>query len=381
MKTESGCALFETTIGECAISWRGDRVTCIQLPEVTRERTLERLRSRAGTVAVASPPRWVKAATRTIARHLEGSSQDFDRIPLDLDALPPFHRKVYEAARTVGPATTVTYGELAVLAGSPRAFRAVGQALAKNRFPIVVPCHRIVGAGGKPGGFSAFGCLETKARLLEIEGARLERASDLPFDWAKAKRHLRRQDAVLGRAIEKAPPLQLEVQAISSPFDSLLRAIVYQQLNGKAAGTILARVEAALGGEATPRAIVATSDEALRGAGLSRAKLAAARDLAAKTLDGTVPTLDEIRTMDEDTIIERLTEIRGIGRWTVEMLLIFGLGRPDVLPATDYGVRKGFQRAFRMRDLPTPSQVLERGERWRPYRTAAAWYLWRATEI
>jgi DNA-3-methyladenine glycosylase II len=120
----------------------------------------------------------------------------------------------------------------------------------------------------------------------------------------------------------------------------------------------------------------------LRGAGLSRAKVAAIKDLAAKTLDGTVPTMARLRRMPDTEIVERLTSIRGIGQWTVEMLLIFRLGRPDVLPASDYGVRKGFARAFGLNGpLPTPKEVIARGERWRPYRTMASWYLWRALEL
>jgi 3-methyladenine DNA glycosylase/8-oxoguanine DNA glycosylase len=129
-----------------------------------------------------------------------------------------------------------------------------------------------------------------------------------------------------------------------------------------------------------PEDILATPDDRLRGAGLSRNKTLAVKDLAAKSLDGTVPTLARLKRLDDEEIVERLSSVRGVGRWTVEMLLIFRLGRPDVLPATDYGVRKGFQRTFRTRGLPSSAQVLKRGERWRPYRSIASWYLWRSLE-
>jgi DNA-3-methyladenine glycosylase II len=129
-----------------------------------------------------------------------------------------------------------------------------------------------------------------------------------------------------------------------------------------------------------PGDVLLAPDEALRAAGLSRAKVAALKDLASKTIDGTVPSLRVLRRMEEEEIVERLTRVRGVGRWTVEMLLIFRLGRPDVLPAGDYGIRKGYARTFRVHALPTPRQILRRGERWRPYRTVASWYLWRALE-
>jgi 3-methyladenine DNA glycosylase/8-oxoguanine DNA glycosylase len=182
--------------------------------------------------------------------------------------------------------------------------------------------------------------------------------------------------------MERIGPFQLELETIGSPFRALVEAIVYQQLTGKAAGKILSRVKALFAPSRfpEPQQVLVTPDVVLRRAGLSRAKTAALKDLAAKTLDGTVPPIASLRRMDEEEIIRRLTAVRGVGPWTVEMLLIFRLGRPDVLPASDYGIRKGFARAFRTRRLPTPTEVIRRGERWRPYRTVASWYLWRAQE-
>jgi len=131
----------------------------------------------------------------------------------------------------------------------------------------------------------------------------------------------------------------------------------------------------------TPENLLATPDEKLRSAGLSRAKVASVKDISAKTLDGTVPEVKALAKLDDAEIIERLTTIRGVGQWTVEMLLIFKLGRPDVLPVDDYGVRKGFMLAYRKRDLPKPAALLAHGERWRPYRSVAAWYMWRAIDL
>jgi DNA-3-methyladenine glycosylase II len=203
----------------------------------------------------------------------------------------------------------------------------------------------------------------------------------LSFDILEAERVLREADPKLAPLMERHGPFRLRTRDTQSPFAALAESIAYQQLTGKAAATIFSRVLELYRPKRfpSPEDILATRDEALRAAGLSRAKVAAVKDLSAKTMDGTVPTLAALRRLNDEEIVERLTAVRGIGRWTVEMLLI-KLGRPDVLPAHDYGVRKGFQRAFRTRGLPTPAQVLRRGERWRPYRTVVSWYLWRAID-
>jgi DNA-3-methyladenine glycosylase II len=166
------------------------------------------------------------------------------------------------------------------------------------------------------------------------------------------------------------------------PFDALAESIAYQQLSGKAAATIFGRVRALYPKRKwlDPEQLLATPDETLRAAGLSRAKTAALKDLAAKTIDGTVPSGRALIRMTDDEIIARLTAVRGIGRWTVEMLLLFDLGRPDVWPVDDYGVRKGFAKTFGRRKLPTPKQLMKFGEKWRPYRSVAAWYFWRALD-
>src|SRR5438552_11910268 len=166
------------------------------------------------------------------------------------------------------------------------------------------------------------------------------------------------------------------------PFDALAESIAYQQLSGKAAATIFGRVRALYPKRKwlDPEKLLATRDETLRAAGLSRAKTAALKDLAAKTLDGTVPSARALVRMSDDEIIARLTTVRGIGRWTVEMLLLFDLGRPDVWPVDDYGVRKGFAKIFGKRKPPTPKQLIKLGEKWRPYRSVAAWYFWRALD-
>ena len=202
------------------------------------------------------------------------------------------------------------------------------------------------------------------------------------YDPGEAVRHLVAADAALARVIRRAGPFVMEVHPLRKPFEALARNIVYQQLHGNAAAAIHRRVVDLFGGRGLrPADVLAAPEESLRGAGLSAAKLAALKDLAGKTLDGTVPTLARLKRMDDEEIIARLTAVRGIGRWTVEMLLMFSLGRPDVLPVDDYGVRKGYALAYGLKESPKPKELAEHGERWRPYRSVASWYMWRAVEL
>jgi DNA-3-methyladenine glycosylase II len=241
------------------------------------------------------------------------------------------------------------------------------------------------------------------------------------YDSALALRELAAADAKLGRLIQRAGPFTLRVASAQSPFEALVESIVYQQLHGKAAATIHRRLLESFGptlaaptaGEAlasigvgvpdhraavensakhhpTPQQILDCPNAQLRAAGLSANKALALRDLAAKTIDGTVPTLARIRRMSDEAIIEHLTQVRGIGIWTVHMMLIFRLGRPDVLPTGDYGVRKGFALTFGKlkpadkvtpMDLPKPDEMEKRARKWQPWRSVASWYLWRACDL
>lgn len=205
-----------------------------------------------------------------------------------------------------------------------------------------------------------------------------------PFDAPAAARAIAAADPELGvhiaRLEARLGPCALRLQPTAAPFPSLARAIVFQQLSGKAARTIHARLVERLGGALTPGAVRAARLDRLRGAGLSRAKALALRDLAAKVEDGTVPSARALARMDDEAIVERLCAVRGIGRWTAEMHLMFTLGRPDVIALGDLGLRKGFRKAFGMTRLPAPSTFARRAERWRPWRTVACWYLWRIAD-
>jgi DNA-3-methyladenine glycosylase II len=205
----------------------------------------------------------------------------------------------------------------------------------------------------------------------------------LPFNPKDAIELLSKKDRTLGKLIKQVGPFRLEIEPMANPFHSLAESIVYQQLTGKAAATIFSRVKALYESPKylKPEHILATDFDTLRQAGLSGSKALALQDLAAKAHDGQVPTNAKLTKMSDDEIKEQLIKIRGIGPWTVEMMLIFQMGRPDVLPIHDYGVRKGFARTFKSTDLPAPKQLLAAGEKWRPFRTVASWYLWRALEI
>lgn len=203
------------------------------------------------------------------------------------------------------------------------------------------------------------------------------------LDMKKAGvKHISKCDKILARHMKRVGAFKLSSTSKIDPFEALMSSIVYQQLNGRAASTILGRVIALYPKKKfpEPKDILKTSNEALRSAGLSRNKTLAVKDLAQKTLDGVVPTSKVMAKLNDEEIIERLITIRGIGRWTVEMLLI-KMGRHDVLPATDYGIRQGFKLVYKKRNLPTPKALILYGERWRPYRTIASWYLWRVLDL
>jgi methylated-DNA-[protein]-cysteine S-methyltransferase len=462
--------LFDTPIGSCGIAWKGTAVVAVQLPEATKRATRDRMLRLLPDAVESSPPPPVRQAIAGIGDLLAGRPADLSAVELDMEAVPPFHRRVYEAARLIEPGETLTYGAIAARAGSPGSARAVGQALGRNPFAIIVPCHRVVAANGKLGGFSANGGVTTKANLLarETRGASAtvtpagtktvtttnssarpttsaatkrsgrdavsasattsapsatkptvkaatatakkaagkesaaKRAAakatgaggsdgkaggsasrtDYGFDPKTALAHLRKADPKLGKFIDGAGTFDLIINPADSVFGMLAEAIIYQQLTAKAASTIFGRVcDTTSGGKRPkPKDVLATSHADLRAAGLSNAKTLALLDLAEKAESGELPTLTKIKKLPDDKIIEVLTKVRGVGRWTAEMFLIFRLGRPDVLPLEDYGLRRGYSIVFGNKDLPTKAELEKVGEKWAPYRTAASWYLWKAAE-
>ena len=206
--------------------------------------------------------------------------------------------------------------------------------------------------------------------------------SKLLFDLAEATRHLSERDAVLKELITELVPFKINATGQESPYEVLVRSITYQSISGKAAKTIFERIKAIgeNGRPPSPEKMLKIPMAKLRKAGFSRAKVLAVKDLARKVITGVVPTHEEALKLSDQELIERLDSVRGIGAWTVEMFLIFRLGRPDVLPIHDLGVKKGWSVAYRKKHMPKPKELLKFGERWRPYRTVASWYMWRAFE-
>lgn len=206
--------------------------------------------------------------------------------------------------------------------------------------------------------------------------------ADLPYDAVAASQVLAAADPRLGEVIARVGPPTFGLRT-QETLPALLRSIVYQQLSGKAAATIHGRVLDAFGtdGQPDPAALAAAEDEALQACGLSRGKTAAVRDLVARHLDGRLPTHGDLRQMSDDEAVRALTAVRGVGPWTAQMLLLFTLGRPDVWPTTDLGVQEGYRLVAGLDARPTPRQLAEAGEPYRPWRSVAAWYLWRAVDL
>jgi methylated-DNA-[protein]-cysteine S-methyltransferase len=383
--------VVETLLGPLGLVVGAQGLKRVFLPDAT-----DRERARASVLGALAELQLAPAAADGVAAswgarmaaHLRGERVVYDDLPLDQSALTPFTRAVYDETRRIPPGETRTYTALRDALGRGSA-RAIGVAMARNPTPIVVPCHRVIAVGGA-GGFSAPGGLATKAALLSLEGGSLD-----DVEHAMARRHLARVDPALAPLV-RARACDLPVRSRGGLFRTLVRAITGQQLSGKAAATIFGRLEVRLGASSpsgTPSwssddltrwrdaagRLLALSDEALREIGLSSAKSRAVRGLAQAVHDGTVDLASLERAPDAH-VVEELVKLRGIGRWTVEMLLMFELGRPDVLPVDDLGIRKGAQRVYRLRELPGNDQLNELAEKWRPFRSIGSWYLWRSLE-
>ena len=382
---QAAYSLFDTALGICGIAWKiSDSsdgkpvVTFFQLPEAAKKSTEARIARNSSGRRTNAPPLRIAGIIKRVQKHFQGEVQEFRDIVVDLDGMGPFAQQVYQAARAIPAGHTVTYGELAKSMNKPSASRAVGQALGRNPIPLIIPCHRVLASGNKAGGFSAYGGLETKAKMLEIEGASIGPPPVLKSrrDLMRTAAVLRQKDPKLGRCPDA--PLDFKLRPRRSPYATLIEAVVHQQLSPQAAATILSRVTALYPGASLPEPVdlLKTPDRLLRGAGLSKAKTAALKDIAAKALDGTIPSSVQLVKLGNEELIKRLTSIHGVGRWTVEMMLIFNLGRRDVFPADDYALRKGLAEVFRMKQAPTPKQADALGRAWRPHRTVASLLLW-----
>ncbi|HUI46997.1 MAG TPA: methylated-DNA--[protein]-cysteine S-methyltransferase [Nitrospirota bacterium] len=380
-KQEAAWLTFPTSLGNCGVSWDAQGITSFFLPESAGKRVETRLkRMTKSKRASAVPPSWIKELTGKVIAHLKGEAQDFSNLPVHFIDISEFMRSVYRSAQKIRSGEVVTYSEMAARIGKPNAARAVGAALGKNPIPLVVPCHRVVASQGKLGGYSAPGGVETKAALLELEGVSLKKSGVIatPALWQKATKTLQKKDKSIARLIKKVGPLQFQPLLKKEPLAALIQAITSQQLSSKAAGTILNRVNALIteDGHPDPTRILNTADADLRKAGLSLMKVSFLKDLARKYLEGKLSPLEKLKEMSDEQIIKEFTQIKGVGRWTVEMYLIFNLGRADIFPTLDFGIRKAVAQLYGLSKVPEPKDIEKYGERWKPYRSVASLYLW-----
>jgi len=368
-----GLTLFETSIGACGLAWSSRGIDGFLLPEEDAEATRQCLSDRFSSRVVAGrPPAECREVTQRIRRHLRGKPDDLLDVPLDLSDASPFSQRLYRRLRKIGPGQMTTYGNLGKAMKMRGGARAIGRAVGANPIPLLVPCHRVIGADGRLGGFSAHEGPTLKARLLYLEGVVLRPEHE------EGLRALSRRDRVMKKIITAHAPFLPGLNPPVKPYETLTRSIIHQQLSVKAGQTIAGRVVKLSPGPHLPTAqeMCAVSDEDLRAAGLSRQKVSFVKDLARQVADGSLPLSRLARRPDEE-VITRLTKVRGIGRWSAEMYLLFHLGRLDVLPVDDLGLRKAVQYAYGLEEPPTAKELLERGEQWRPYRSMATWFLWR----
>ncbi|MDP6529755.1 MAG: methylated-DNA--[protein]-cysteine S-methyltransferase [Gemmatimonadota bacterium] len=366
-----GLHLFETALGVCAFSWTPRGVDRFVLPSENRAAVVRWLRAEGEERSETDrPPRVVSLVRRRVRAHLGGKPDSLRDIPVDLQ-VAPFSGRVYRALRRVDPGEVVTYGELARRARSPGASRAVGRAMATNPVPLLVPCHRVLTHSGGLGGFTSEGGLPLKARMLHAEGV-------IPDEsHSRGMAHLSRRDPVLRRIIRGVGPYTAGIGAPGDPYDVLVESIIHQQISMKAAATIAGRVRALTDGPAFPRPhdFLGADARRLRKAGLSKQKVSYLRDLSRAVESGELRP-GALRRHDDEQVVECLTRVRGIGRWSAEMFLIFHLGRLDILPVDDLGLRAGIQAAYALAEPPTKAEALAKGEDWRPFRSMATWYLW-----
>ncbi|MBC8424636.1 methylated-DNA--[protein]-cysteine S-methyltransferase [bacterium] len=368
--------IFKTPLGPCGLSWTRRGFDHLVAPEECAVAIRETLEAACpGREETKRPDEAVRVVVERLQKHMGGKSDDLRDVKLDLSGFSSFGARVARALRRVPPGEVLTYGDLAKKAGAPGAARAVGRVMAANPLPLLVPCHRVLPAGGGLGGYSAKGGVALKARLLHAEGyvfsARLQAGLD----------HLSRVDRKLGRMIARSGPYLPAFGDREDPYEILVLSMVHQQISMKAATTIAGRVRALTPGDdfPTPQEFASLKDETLRGAGLSRQKIGYLRDLAARVDDGRLD-LRALRRLDDAAAIAALVQVKGIGVWTAQMALIFHLDRLDVWPVDDLGLQDAVQSHLKLDARPTAKEMHVHGALWAPYRSMASWYLWRMVD-
>ena len=374
--TSEGWTVFATPVGPVGLAWTQKGACRLEVGHADGPATEAALREICpGLSRVKKLPAEVAATRNRIKGLLSGKPDNLRDIPVNLANVSDFSRKVLRALRRVGPGHVTTYGELAAKAGKPGAARAIGRIMGANPVPVIIPCHRCMGADGSLTGFSAAGGTQLKARILYIEG--YERDPE----HARGLRHLQKVDPKMRRVIAKVGPYLAQPDKPRPAYDTLVRAIVHQQLSVKAGQTIAGRVRDLTPGPnfPTPAQVLEFPPETLRACGLSNAKVGFVRDLATRVDDGRLK-LAGLKRMTDDQVIEELIKVKGIGVWSAHMHLIFHLNRLDVLAVGDLGLRMGAAKLYGLEEYATPAELTEIAEPWRPYRSMGAYYLWRALD-
>jgi O-6-methylguanine DNA methyltransferase len=356
--------VFATRLGTMKATWVGDELAHLSFLGENEDLKPDRKTSQLG---------------RDVQAHFHGQSRDFSSLAIHHADLSAFAQTVYRAARDIPSGKVQTYGEIAKRIGKPGASRAVGTALGNNPILLVIPCHRVLASSGGLGGFSAPGGLLTKELMLAAEGYGVE---SLWENDELAKAHDRLLGCPrLGPVVKRVGPCELSPLYPDTPFGALARAVLYQQLATSAARAIEKRVKG-LGSAPFPTASELNSMEfeTLRKAGVSGPKIATLKRLAEATLDGTLqPEL--LHRLPNQHVESQISAIKGLGNWSARMFLLFHLGRRDIWPVKDLGIRKGFQKLFVTKGLPQPDIMERKSRPWKPYRSLASWYLWRSLEL
>lgn len=369
--TDSGWTSFSTVVGLMAMSWTPKGVDRLEMGL-----SQEPVDFAPGVPHRPRPKGTAAQVVRRVQSHLQGKSDDFLDIPVNFGKMSVYSIKVLKALRKVASGKTVTYGQLAAQTGKPKASRAVGRIMGSNPVPLIVPCHRCLGADGSLTGFSSEGSLGLKAHVLHLEGHVFNP------EHTAGMAHLAKRDKVMRKLIKVCPPFRPLPDKPQTPWDNLVTAIIHQQLAVKAGRTIAGRVRALTPGKRypTPEEMLVFSDEELRAVGLSGQKTSYVRDLAKRVSEGSLK-LAGLRRLDDQQVIEKLTEVRGIGVWSAQMHLMFHLGRLDVLPVGDLGLQIACSKAYGLEEkYASATEMEELGQKWAPYRSIASWYLWRSLD-
>ena len=375
--------LFNTRIGYCGLCWKRDQIIAFYLPESNPRVLAAKIAMKVQGAIEAEPTNTVLRATNIINQYLNGHKPNFDSLNLTVELATSFENSVYIELRKIPFGKLSTYSLIAQKIGRPKATRAVGTALSKNPFPIILPCHRVLSSNEKLSGYSAPGGLTMKLAFLQFENIYLKRYQS--WNLFTAAETLSHRDKALSKIINSVGLPKIDFLGQSSLLTYLVSLIVAQQLNTQVAKVILSRLFSrfAKNGKLNDSNLYLAKNSDLRKCGLSQRKIITIKEISKLHLENCLPSKRAMLKMSDSEIYSVFSSVKGIGRWTVDMLLMNFLGRPDILASSDLGVRKGFAllKKSSSNNAANQSQLENYASRWSPFRSAACWYLWRSLEL